>query len=188
MTGFADIAVAVLAAGQATRFGEDKLMADLDGIPMGLHIGHTLAPMGFGWRFAVCAERSPIAAHYAVLGFAVIVNAAPESGQAHSLHLAVAAAEETQASALLVTLADMPFVTAQHIASIAANAALTASHDGERPMPPVLFPRDHWPQLLATKGDAGARALLGAAKTVLAPPQELRDIDLPADLPRPHSL
>lgn len=188
MTGFADIAVAVLAAGQGSRFGSDKLTADLDGMPMGLHIGHTLAPMGFGWRFAVCAEGSPIMQHYAALGFAVIANAAPDAGQAHSLHLAVAAAEKTRAIALLVALADMPFVTVQHIARIAAEGGLRASHDGERPMPPALFPRELWPQLLATKGDAGARTLFGAAKTVAAPPQELRDIDLPADLPRPHPL
>jgi molybdenum cofactor cytidylyltransferase len=185
MTGCADIAVAVLAAGQAKRFGSDKLMAELDGAPLGLHIGQTLAPMEFGWRFAVCGEGSPVGQHYAALGFAVIENAAPESGQAGSLHLAVKAADRTPASALLVVLADMPFVTARHIARIAASKGLTASHDGNAPMPPALFARSFWPELLATEGDAGARRLLGGAKIVMAPPKELHDIDLPADLPRP---
>jgi molybdenum cofactor cytidylyltransferase len=162
------------------------MMAGIDGVPLGLHIGRTLASMDFGWRFAVCSACSPIAEHYAALGFTVMVNAAPESGQSHSLHLAVAAAAEARASALLVTLADMPFVTAQHIARIAATDGLAASHDGECPMPPALFPRALWSQLLATAGDAGARGLLRTAKAVTASPEELRDIDLPADLPRPH--
>jgi molybdenum cofactor cytidylyltransferase len=185
MTGFADIAVAVLAAGQGRRFGADKLMADLDGVPVGLHIGRTLAPMEFGWRFAICARGSPIEQQYAALGFAVIENATPGSGQAGSLHLAVKAAGRTPASALLVVLADMPFVKAPHIARIAASKGLTASHNGNAPMPPALFPRSFWPELLATEGDTGARALFGGAKIVMAPPKELHDIDLPADLPRP---
>jgi molybdenum cofactor cytidylyltransferase len=185
MTGCADIAVAVLAAGQARRFGSDKLMAELDGAPLGLHIGRTLAQMEFGWCFAICAQGSPIEQQYAALGFAVIENATPDSGQAGSLHLAVKAAEKTQASALLVVLADMPFVTARHIARIAASNGLTASHDGNAPMPPALFPRSFWPELLATEGDTGARTLLGGAKIIMAPPKELHDIDLPADLPRP---
>jgi molybdenum cofactor cytidylyltransferase len=188
MTGFADIAVAVLAAGQGRRFGADKLMAVLDGVPLGLHIGRTLAPMEFGWRFAICAKDSPIEQQYAALGFAVIGNATPESGQAGSLHMAVKAVERTQASALLVVLADMPFITAPHIARIAASGGLTASHDGHAPMPPALFPRSVWPELLATKGDAGARRLLGGAKILMAASKELQDIDLPADLPRAHQV
>lgn len=183
----ADIAVAVLAAGRATRFGSDKLIAPLNGMPMGAHIAHTLAPMGFGWRFAVCASDAPIGAQYAAMGFDIIENSTPESGQAHSLHLALAAAERTGAAALLIVLADMPFVTSEHIARVAAQNSLAASHNGSISMPPALFPRDCWAALLATSGDRGATALLREARLVAARPEELRDIDLPADLPRPQA-
>lgn len=179
---FGKIAVAVLAAGEGKRFGSDKMMADLGGAPMGLHIAQTLGGMPFGWRFAVCSKGAALMQHFSGLGFQISENAAPEMGQSHSLHLAVRAAQATPAKALLILLADMPFVSAEHIAVIVAQNGLAASTDGEKPMPPALFPRTTWPDLLATSGDSGARSLLGTAKLVAAPPRELRDIDLPADL------
>jgi molybdenum cofactor cytidylyltransferase len=183
----ADIAVVVLAAGQAKRFGSDKLMVPIDGAPLGARLAKTLVPMGFGWRFAVCQTGAALSQHIAAMNFAIIDNAAPEKGQAHSLHLAVHAAERTAAKALLVTLADMPFVTQSHLAAVAAGDGLTASSFGDAPMPPALFPRSYWPMLLATDGDAGARQLLGDANIVTATPVELRDIDVADDLPRPQS-
>jgi molybdenum cofactor cytidylyltransferase len=180
----ADIAVAVLAAGQGRRFGSDKLMAELDGVPLGLHIAGTLGEISFGWRFAVCCKGAAILQQFSALGFAKIENAAPERGQSHSLHLAVEAAMVTGAKALLVVLADMPFVSAAHLHKLAATGTLAASHDSQVPMPPALFPRDTWPQLLATRGDRGASALLKTALHIPASAEELRDIDVAGDLPR----
>lgn len=182
----ADIAVAVLAAGRSTRYGSDKLMVSIDGFPLGAHIGKTIAQIGFGWRFAICREDAPLASCFEEMGFSVIVTTAPQAGQAHSLHLAVRAAEQTDAKALLVTLADMPFVTQRHLKSLASRESLTASSNGNSPMPPAFFPRALWPMLLSTDGDAGARLLLRDAHLVTAPVDELRDIDVPIDLPKPH--
>ncbi len=182
----ADIAVAILAAGLGRRFGSDKLMVSLDGFPLGAHIARTVAPMGFGWRFAVCADDAPIAIHFSALDFDIIDNEEPHLGQALSLHLAVAAAQQTTATALMVVLADMPFVSTAHIVRISQCGALAASHNGAASMPPALFPRMCWPDLLKTRGDAGARPLLGAAHMVHATVDELRDIDARADLPRAH--
>ncbi len=184
MTVYADIAVAVLAAGQSKRFGSNKLMVDLDGRPIGLHIVQTLVEMGFGWRFAVFAPHAPLEPHYSASRFAIVTNKSPEKGQARSLHLAVEAAIVTGAEALLVVLADMPFVSSGHIAALVAayDGNIVASCDGSAPMPPAIFPRDTWQTLLATSGDAGARGLLNGAKRVGASHAELRDIDEPADL------
>lgn len=182
----AEIAVAVLAAGQSKRFGSDKLLANLDGIPLGIHVAKTVARLGFGWRFAVCGECAALAQDFSENGFDMIENCAPENGQSQSLHLAVRAAEATDAKALLILLADMPFVSASHVGKVAAQGGLAASTDGDKPMPPALFPRACWPDLLQTSGDAGARSLLANAKLVTAPSHELRDIDRAADLPRPQ--
>ena len=184
MTAYADIAVAVLAAGQGRRFGSDKLIADLDGTPMGLRIAQTLKQIPFGWRFAVCSKGAALVHHFSALGFQVVVNDNPETGQAHSLHLVVEAAYTTEAKALLVVLADMPFVTKCHIEKlVAAGDGIVASTCGENPMPPAFFPRDVWPEMLKTSGDAGARGLLQTASLVVATLSELHDIDVPADLP-----
>ena len=184
MTAYADIAVAVLAAGQSKRFGSNKLLADLDGRPIGLHIVQTLVEMGFGWRLVVCPPYLPLEPYYSASGFAIVINESPEKGQARSLHLAVGAAKVTDAKALLVVLADMPFVSSGHIAALVAayDGNIVASYDGRAPMPPAIFPRDTWRTLLATSGDAGARGLLKGAKLVAASHSELRDIDEPADL------
>lgn len=184
MLAYADIAVAVLAAGQGRRFGSDKLMVDLGGIPIGLHVAQTLAPMPFGWRFAVCSKSAALAEQLSHAGIEIIANDTPDTGQAHSLHLAVKAAEATAANALLVVLADMPFVSANHIADLVAayDGDILASTDGAAPMPPAIFPRDTWPMLLATSGDTGARGLLKNARLFTASPGELRDIDVVADL------
>lgn len=183
MTAHSDIAVAVLAAGRSERYGADKLMVPLGGIPLGLRIGNTLSTLDFGWRFAICGTGSSLRDPYSKLGFTVIENATPEDGQSHSLHLAVRAAQETAAKALLVVLGDMPFVTAEHLEEIGASHVLTASTTGSTPMPPALFPRALWPDLLGTNGDSGARQLLRQAHLVTASANELRDIDVPQDLP-----
>ncbi len=181
----ADIAVALLAAGHAKRFGGDKLLAKIDGDPLGLKVANTLIGIGFGCHLAVCRTDSDLAARYARLGFSVITNDDPERGQAHSLHLAVEAAMATKATALLVVLADMPFVSTGHLTALVAayDGAIIVSNNEDANMPPAIFPRESWPDLLATSGDAGARALLMGARAVVAPAAELRDIDTPADLP-----
>ena len=185
MSECADIAVVILAAGRAKRFGSDKLMAPLNGLPVGLHIVQSVADMNFGWRFAICAADAPIAEHYVSAGFVVIINADPDQGQARSLHLAVQAVELTKAAALLVLLADMPFITRQHLDAITGNSVLCASTDGNTPMPPALFPRSMWPDLLSAQGDRGARHLLRGAHLVRAPAAILWDIDVEADLHTP---
>jgi molybdenum cofactor cytidylyltransferase len=183
MTAFADIAIVVLAAGMSTRFGSDKLMVQLEGIPLGLHIGKTISPMGFGWRYVICGADSALSAHYAALGFTIIPNDRAEAGQAHSLHLAVQAVSATPASALMVTLADMPFVPATHIDRVARTGVLACSYNGNAVMPPALFPRDSWPDLLTTSGDRGAAPLLKSALKIETASNVLRDIDTSADLP-----
>ncbi len=185
MMDYANIAVALLAAGHGKRFGGDKLSADLGGVPVGLMAARTLSDMGFGAMFAVCREEA-LAPALEGLGFHALYNDQPGLGQSHSLHIAVRAAEQTPVQALLVCLADMPFVTAAHISDTVAKMSvyncIIASHNGTRPMPPALFPRNSWPQLLGTKGDAGARLLLAGARHTQAPPETLIDIDTTADL------
>ncbi|MBL0923827.1 MAG: nucleotidyltransferase family protein [Sphingomonadaceae bacterium] len=184
----AEIAVALLAAGRARRFGSDKLMVSFQDMPLGLQIAHRACALECGWRFAICSSDAPITPYYAALGFAVIANDEPDRGQAHSLHFAVRAAQTTTASALLVLLADMPFVTQDHLRAIVATGGLAASTDGKATMPPALFPRDMWPALLTATGDSGARHLLRDARLIEASASELRDIDVVADLPRPRSV
>jgi molybdenum cofactor cytidylyltransferase len=178
------VAIIVLAAGNARRFGSDKMMADLDGAPLGVRAARNLAGIPAAAHFAVCQPGVAIASLYADAGYAVVDNPHAELGLSGSLHLAVAAAAKTQAHALLIALADMPFITASHIDALiqACDGEIIASSDGNQLMPPAIFPRSTWPFLLETKGDAGARQILARARSMAAPMGSLRDIDTPDDL------
>ena len=179
-----DVAIVLLAAGNARRFGADKLMVDFEGAPLGARVAHELARIAAAAHFAVCQPDAPIAAHYQRLGFDIVDNPNPGIGLSGSLHLAVEAALRTDAQALLIALADMPFVQTAHVEALiaACTANVVASFDGHQPMPPAIFPRSHWPDLLATAGDAGARHILAHAEKLTAPAGTLCDIDTADDL------
>ena len=165
-------------------------MADLDGAPLGLRAARNLADMDAAAHFAVCQPKAVISSFYAEAGYAVVENPHAELGLSGSLHLAVAAAAKTQAQALLIALADMPFIMALHIDALiqACDGEIIASSDGNQLMPPAIFPRSSWPFLLETKGDAGARQILKRARNLAAPVGSLRDIDTPDDLAASKSL
>lgn len=179
-----DVAIVILAAGNARRFGSDKLMAELDGLPLGMHSAGRVAKLNAAAHFAVCQAASEIAAQYAKLGYDIIDNHHADIGLSGSLHLAVEAASGTGAQALLIMLADMPFVQAAQIAALiaACNDDIIASSDGKNAMPPAIFPRSSWHLLLETKGDTGARQILEHVQRLNAPAGTLRDIDTPGDL------
>lgn len=178
------VAIVVLAAGNARRFGSDKLMADLDGAPLGVRAARNLASVDAAAHFAVCQPGAAISPYYADLGYVVIDNPNADLGLSASLHLAVGAAAKCGAQALLIALADMPFIAASHIDALmaACDNDIIASADGGQSMPPAIFPRATWPLLLDTKGDAGARIILSQARYLAAPLGSLRDIDTPDDL------
>ena len=183
---YAKIAVALLGAGQSTRFGRNKLEAIVNGKMLGTYAADTLAAMDFGHLIAICNSQSPaFQSALEARGFATVLNTETSGEQSHSLALAVHEAMKTEASALLICLADMPFIAAAHINKIIAEGAredVVASAAGSHGLPPALFARSLWPSLLTLKGDQGARGQLSGAKTVSCDAHILQDIDIQADL------
>lgn len=178
------IAAVLLAAGRSTRFGTaDKLAAPLGDRPLGHHAAGTLATLPLAARFVVCRPGL-----HAWPGFEIITNARPEAGLAHSIALGIAAARNGGAEAVLIALADMPFVTAAHMTHLLDRHdgpdTRVASSDGRHHMPPALFGASWFGALEGLTGDRGARSLLDQATEVVASPDELRDIDTPEDLQR----
>ncbi len=178
------VLLALLAAGQSHRFGEaDKLSADLCGTPLALHAVAALAPIAFLDRAAIV---SATAVDFAAHGYRCIINPAPEAGLSGSVRLAAETARDVSAAALLIVLADMPYITPALIAGLLGAAGgpadVIAASDGTRPSPPALFGAARYAELMNATGDAGARALLQTGQHIIAPPDTLIDIDTPDDL------
>lgn len=171
--------------------------APLDGIPLGGHVAHLLCRFEWWGRAAIVRQEGAFATEARSSGFAIIVNPDAALGLAQSLRLATLAARASGAEAMLVALADMPFVTAAHVEKLvaafdpAADRTLVATGHGEgKAGPPAIFGAAHFERLLTLEGDAGARSLFrGAGALSVIPPssdREVMDVDTHDDLVRAH--
>jgi molybdenum cofactor cytidylyltransferase len=180
---FARIAAVLLAAGAGTRFGGNKLEADFGGAMLGEHVARTMARLQLGWTFAVHdPSHARLAASLETLGFDLIANGDPDLGLSHSLKLAVSAVETSDADAMLIALADMPFVDDDLLLSLSfahrqQPGRCIAATSAVAPTPPAIFPRAYWKDLKSMAGDQGARPLLRDAILVRTDAEKLQDID-----------
>jgi len=125
-------------------------------------------------------------------GCEVVVCDNAAEGMGASLACAARAAGE--ADGFLVALGDMPFVRRASIAAVrdalAGGAALVAPYFRARRGHPVGIAKLFFKELLALKGDEGAKQLLAAnerrlVKIPVGDPGVIRDIDRPEDLVPP---
>lgn len=175
------IAVVLLAAGRAERFGGDKLSALLGDRPVLAHVAEMLATLPFGAHFAVIpAGGRPLP------GFVCLSPGTIPALQSDSLKCGVEAALNAGADAVLIMLGDMPLVPEDHVRRLVAafDGDRIASSDHGTLMPPALFGARHFAALLATTGDRGAGHLLQGAPSIALPAHARIDIDTTEDLAR----
>ena len=185
------VAAVVLAAGASRRLGQPKQLLMLD--------GETLLARSV--RLAGEAGAAPvivvIGANADLIGAAVPVDSADvvkneewEQGIASSIHAGVNSLD-ADARGVLILACDQPRLSAEHLrglietfAAQSETSIVASAYAGVLGIPAV-FPREAFPQLLALRGDKGARALLVRAPcpliTIPFPGGEV-DIDRPDDL------
>ncbi|MBE0613954.1 MAG: nucleotidyltransferase family protein [Burkholderiales bacterium] len=186
----ANICGILLAAGASKRFGSDKLLHPLTG--QSTVASAALANLRAAIPHVIAVVRPGTAQLQNLLsesGATVILCANAEDGMGASLATAVRASGEV--SGWIIALADMPYIQAETIGTIASALAAGApivapSYKGARGHPVGLAARFR-PQLEALGADEGARALLkehaGLIKLIdVNDPGVCRDIDTPADL------
>lgn len=195
-----DIAAILLAAGIARRFGADKLLhlLNMNGVTRPL-IVHSLRPwLNVFKRISVvvkpdahefCLEIEQALGDAESVKIDWIVCAEAEQGMAGSLVCGVQA--NADAYAWVIGLADMPVVPEQAIAGVKnalmAGARLAAPFCSGRRGHPVGFSHVYRDELLALRGDEGARHILlrDQAKIVAIESADVgifADIDIPGDL------
>ena len=182
----------LLAAGQGSRFGGGKLLAQLaGGTRVGIQSARNLSA-ALGCVIAVTRpEDEELRALLRAEGVRVEICPRASDGMGESLAHGVRASSD--ADGWIVALGDMPRIRAETIARIAdrliAGAEIVApTYRGARGHP-VGFARKFGSALAALSGDAGARELLRVERDRIAllvcdDPGVLTDIDTPADLDR----
>lgn len=150
----------LLAAGAGSRFRapEHKLLAILRGQPVYCWAFDAVISAGLD---AVIVVTGATALDPTTMPTATVVdNPHWAHGQATSLQCGLRAAEELGMDAVVVGLADQPFITTVAWRAVADSPAdiAVATYDGRRGNP-VLLRRAIWP-LLPSEGDQGARSLM----------------------------
>jgi molybdenum cofactor cytidylyltransferase len=183
----------LLAAGSATRFGSDKLQHAL---PHGVSIAvqsarHLKSELGRVVA-VVRPDSDQLISSLKAEGCEVVVCENAAEGMGASLACAARAAGE--ADGYLIALADMPFLRRTTIAAVrdalAGGAPLVAPYFRARRGHPVGLSHEFFHELVALRGDEGAKRLLAAhekqmVKIPVGDPGALRDIDRPEDLAPP---
>ena len=153
----------ILAAGTARRMGSNKLIADLGGKPVLVHVIDAVEAAGLGPPLIVLGHAAE--AVRAVVGArcANFVDAPGyRGGMAHSIAAGITALPP-EAVATIICLGDMPFTDPRILRRLAAGAAadaiLVPVHAGRRGNP-VLWGSAYFQQLASLRGDVGARQLL----------------------------
>lgn len=183
-----------LAAGASRRFGADKLLADYGGKPLFRHGLETLAAACADRRDAdltVVTNTPAIAGAARALGARAVPSPQSTLGQSYSLRAGLDAVAPLGAEDfLLFAVADQPRLRPETVRrflelAVPGTWAATAAC-GDRVGNPGLFCAALAPALYDLQGDRGGRAVLNRypqrLRRVECLPEELRDIDTPADL------
>jgi molybdenum cofactor cytidylyltransferase len=179
----------VLAAGSSSRMpGSQKLLLEVEGKPM---VRHAMESASEGGCHQVVVVYATDDVRAAVDGHAELIhNPKAKSGMASSLQVGLRAMRD-EIEAAVIVLGDQPLVGSRTVAALmrawrregSRPAVAVARSKGEW-TPPVVISRELWGELLALKGDAGARQILQGHPELLdmvPAPGRPDDIDTPED-------
>lgn len=183
------VAALVLAAGRSSRMrGGNKLLAEIDGIPLVARAVDTVLATPVRPVLVVTGrDADRIRAALAGRELRFVENAAYAEGLGGSI-AAGARAAPRGIDGLFVCLGDMPRIRPRHLEALAAafessrRRAICVPVHGERRGHPVLFPADLVAELERLRGDRGARRLLDehadrVREVPVADPGVLFDVD-----------
>jgi len=174
------IAAIVLAAGLSRRMGQAKLLMPVGGRPIIRYVVESVLAGGVDSVWVVTGpDVEPIEAALAGFEVQIVVNPAPEEGQAGSVRTGIAALPPS-VDAVLIALGDQPALAPSIIpALLAARRAspklIVAPRYRDGQGNPVLFKREIFPELLRLTGDQGARPIIQKDPTRV----EWVELDLP---------
>ena len=176
------IGCVVMAAGNARRFGENKLTVDLNGRSL---IRRTLEAVPEGLERVVVVSQYPEIMRLAeTFRFAAVHNADPDDGISRTVQLGLTGLRDCDGVLFLVS--DQPLLRKESVAALVAlwkqqpDKIAALAHGGVRGNP-CLFPARFFPELMALQGDRGGSAVIRQHEDCLVlletAPRELYDVD-----------
>ena len=178
----------IMAAGNAVRFGANKLEAELDGKPL-IRRAFEAVPAGVFDRVVVVTQYPAVAALAREFGFEPVRNDRPGDGLSRTVRLGTQALAQCDGIAFLV--ADQPLLSASAVRAVVRQwrehpSCIVGAACGTRRGNPNVFPREFFPALCALEGDRGGSAVIHRHEDALTlfeiSPDELRDVDTPMAL------
>ena len=190
------VAGIVLAAGASTRLGRNKLFVELEGESLLRRAVRQVSNAGLDPVVVVLGHEADRAREELVgLQIEPVLNADYLQGVNSSLRAGITAV--SQATAAVVVLADMPFVTTAMITTLVdryrtSSAPLVISDYGGVNAPPMLYDRSLFSELLSMQGEGCGKQVVkrhrDEALAVLWPEEALTDLDVPEDYDRVKAL
>lgn len=183
-----NIGCVIMAAGNAARFGKNKLAAEVNGKSLIRHALEAVPKEQFS-RVAVVTQYPEIAKLAREFGFEAIENKHPDYGISHTIALGTQALSECDA--ILYMVSDQPLLGSASVARVVScwrehpQHIVGAAHNGKRGNP-CIFPRDFYGELLALTEDHGGNSVIrrhpDRLLTVEVAQKELTDVDTPEAL------
>ena len=173
------LAIAILAAGASRRLGRAKQLLCWRGKSLVQHALDTAADTGQKPIFLVVgANQADVVGAVQAEDLTIVPNALWQEGLASSIRSAVEQAQG-RAQALMLLNCDQPQITASALKEMiarfdAAERPLVAAQYNGVVGSPAIFGRIFFGQLLALKGDTGARSILREHEELLT------RVDMPA--------
>lgn len=173
----------VMAAGDARRFGENKLAAVFNGKPLILWALEAVPSEEF-FAVTVVTQYPEVEALAERFGFLPVHNPHPDWGISHTIRLGLEALGPCDGAMFQVS--DQPLLRRETVAAEAAffrahpDKLVGLSHGGVRGNP-CIFPAAYFPELLALREDHGGSSVIRRHEEDLllfeASAQELEDAD-----------
>ena len=173
----------VMAAGNASRFGVNKLTARFDGQSL-FSLALAAIPAGLFARVTVVSQYPALLEEASRAGFAAILNDRPEDGISRTIRLGTQAMADCDG--ILYMVADQPLLRAGTVRRVAEawqehpECIAAAAHNGNRGNP-CLFPARFFSELCALEADRGGSSVIrrheDALLLVEAGERELFDCD-----------
>ena len=159
------VVVMLLASGLSRRYGRrDKLMARLGYKHLIDHSADIIASLPALARVAVCPPDHHNIRDRLAGRFVIALNRKPRRGLGHSIAVGAQVALQFKPEAIVVCMADMPFIEPWLIQALPArlgDADIVHAGAPDRMHPPTAFAAACFDQLRKLDGDDGAKRIIG---------------------------